>query len=110
MNNYGILLTESIQDIINGGSKLEDSALAPLGNKVNEFGGGSYHLLIKIGGFVLVIALVIAGIALIFSNAQNRNESKSRIVAIVAGGILIFGAVAIATLIQTIGGGLFNLG
>jgi len=109
MSNFGVLLTESVKDIIDSGSSLEDSALNPLGSKVSEFGGGTYHLLIKISAYVVVIGLMVAGLKLIFSNVQNRNEAKGNIVSIVIGGVLIFGAVAIAALIQTIGGGLFNL-
>ncbi len=98
-----------VEDIIKSGKSLDESSLGKLGEKVDDIGGGGYNLVYKVGTYAIVIGLIVAGIALIFSGSHNREEAKSKIGYIIIGGILIFGAVTIAVLIQKLGTNLFGV-
>ena len=104
---YTILLAEmNVKEVIDQGSG-NSKALDGVIEQVDEFGGGGYNLLYKFGIYAVVIAFMIGGIALIFSNPGNRGEHKSNILWKVIGGVLIFAAVSIVGFLQTIGQGLF---
>ena len=104
---YTILLAEmNVKEVIDQGSG-NSKALDGVIEQVDEFGGGGYNLLYKFGIYAVVIAFMIGGIALIFSNPGNRGEHKSNILWKVIGSVLIFAAVSIVGFLQTIGQGLF---
>lgn len=97
-----------VNDIIENGSK-NSTALSGLEEQVDQLGGGSYNLLVKVGAYAVVLALMGGGLYLVFSNAGNRGDAKSKILWIVIGAVLIFGSVGLAVTLQSIGMGLFDL-
>ena len=103
-----ILLDGDIQQILDNASTLEESDISELGVQVDNLGGGAYHLVYKLGVYAVIIGLVIAGLKLVFSNAQNRQDAKSNILYTILGGVLIFAAVSIVIFLQTVGSGLFS--
>lgn len=106
MKNTILLAEMNVKDVIEQGSG-NSKALDGVIEQVDEFGGGGYNLLYKFGIYAVVIAFMIGGIALIFSNPGNRGEHKSNILWKVIGGVLIFAAVSIVGFLQSIGQGLF---
>jgi len=97
-----------IEDILGAASDLEDSSLSGLGPKVDDLGGGAYHLVYKIGVMVILIALFAGGIYLALAGAQNRNEAKSRLLHIIGGALIAFSAVGIVVALANLGQNLFR--
>lgn len=97
-----------VEDIFNSGKSLEDSSLKEFGNKVNDLGGGGYHLIYKIAVWLGIIMGMIAGIWLMLSNAGNRNEAKSKILCVIGGLLIVFSILGAVAYLQNIGSGLFQ--
>ena len=77
--------------------------LSGFSEKVDDIGGGVYHIVYKIGIFVALVGIVWAGIKLITSNAGTREEAKSSIIYKVFGVILIAAAASIVIFLATAG-------
>lgn len=77
--------------------------LSGFSEKVDDIGGGVYHIVYKIGIFVALVGIVWAGIKLITSNAGTREEAKSSIICKVFGVILIAAAASIVIFLATAG-------
>lgn len=98
----------NIEDILGSASNLESSSLSGLGPKVDDLGGGAYHLVYKIGVMVILIALFGGGIYLALAGAQNRNEAKSKLLHIIGGALIAFSAVGIVVALANLGQNLFR--
>ena len=98
-----------VEDIIKSGKSLNESSLSKLGEKVDDIGGGSYNLFFKAGTYIIVVGTIAAGIGLVVAGAPKREEAKAKIGYIIAGSLLIFGAIAIAATLQKLGTGLFDI-
>lgn len=97
-----------IEDILGAASDLEDSSLSGLGPKIDDLGGGAYHLVYKIGVMVILIALFAGGIYLALAGAQNRNEAKSKLLHIIGGALIAFSAAGIVVSLANLGQNLFR--
>lgn len=97
-----------IEDILGAASDLENSSLSGLGPKVDDLGGGAYHLVYKTGVMVILIALFAGGIYLALAGAQNRNEAKSKLLHIVGGALIAFSAAGIVVALANLGQNLFR--
>ena len=97
----------NVKDIIENGSN-KSTVLNSLEGQVDQFGGGTYNLFYKFSIYAAVIALMGAGIYLLFSNSGNRSEAKGKLLWSVLGVVLIFSAVGIVAALQTVGNGLFT--
>lgn len=97
----------NVKDVIESGSK-NSTALNGLNDQVDQFGGGAFNILQKFSIYSLVIAVILGGLALVFSNAGNRSDAKSKILYVIIGGAIVFGAVGIVGLLQQVGGTMFN--
>lgn len=76
-----------------------------LTNTVQETGNSMYKLVMAVGVVGVLLAVVICGLLIaVGTNANKRSEHIGHLVMIMVGGILIFGAVAIVGMLQTIGG------
>lgn len=74
---------------------------------VKATGGSLYTLLMSIGVIGLLASLIICGVLIaIGSNANKRSEHLAHLVFIMLGGVVIFGAMAMIGLMQSIGGNL----
>lgn len=99
----------SISDIVDGGSAaLQDGGVfSDASAKVDELGGGASNVTYKVAIWLFIIGLIVAAIALFFSNGGNRSENKSNIVIKIIAVVLACTAVGIITFFATVGGGLF---
>ncbi len=78
-----------------------------LTDTVKATGGSLYTLLMAVGVIGLLASLIICGMLIaIGSNANKRSEHLAHLVYIMLGGVVIFGAMAIIGLMQSIGGNL----
>ena len=89
---------DGAESSISDGGKLSGCS-----EKVDDIGGGVYHIVYKIGIFVALVGIVWAGIKLITSNAGTREEAKSSIIYKVFGVILIAAAASIVIFLATAG-------
>lgn len=86
-----------------GGNTTFDSAT----EAVKSTGNSLYKLLMAIAVVGLVVSIITCGISMsINKNATKKAENKSHMVDIAIGGIVIFGAMFIISLIKSIGEGL----
>lgn len=97
-----------IEDILGAASDLEDSSLSGLGPKIDDLGGGAYHLVYKIGVMIILITLFGGGIYLALAGAQNRNEAKSKLLHIIGGALIAFSAAGIVVSLSNLGQNLFR--
>lgn len=97
-----------IEDILGAASDLESSSLSGLSSKVDDLGGGAYHLVYKIGVMAILIALFCGGLYLALAGSQNRNEAKSRLLHIIGGALIAFSAVGIVVALANLGQNLFQ--
>lgn len=76
-----------------------NNAFQGLTTTVRETGASGMNLVTAVGIVALAVATVLAGIAIAFKKGQKREEGKESISNIVIGGVIIFGAVGIVSLI-----------
>lgn len=96
----------SVEDIINNGRE-KSTVFNGLEDQVDEFGGGAVNLVHKGAVYLILLAILFAGIGLIWSNTGNRGDAKSKILWIVVGALLIFGSLSLAVLLESVGANLF---
>ena len=94
-----------------GNTDIKDANIDKLGNVLKKEGAGLYNVWQMLGIAGIMCALALAGTAVAVShNAKNRQESKSWLLHACAGGIGVFGVVAVlgglAALGKSIGNGL----
>lgn len=72
---------------------------------VKETGNSMYKLVMAVGVVGVLLSVIICGLLIaVGTNANKRSEHIGHLVMIMVGGILIFGAVSIIGMLQTIGG------
>ena len=100
----------TVESVLEGGkSAMEDGgSFSGLSSRVDDIGGGGYHLLKKGGVYALLITVGFGFLALAFSKAHNREEAKSALIWKVIGGAGFFAAIAIVIALETVGQGLFE--
>ena len=103
-------LLTSVEEILqNGENAMADGGpLSGQSTKVDELGGGSYHLIRKGGVYIILICVAVAGLGLVFAPAHERGEKKNSLIWKIVGAIIFFAAVAIVVMLETVGSGLFE--
>ena len=107
-----ILLTQpTVNEIIaQGESAMGDGgAFSAVSQQVDQLGGGSYNVMLKVGIWVIVLLLMFGALKLAFSDSSTRNDSKSGIITKVISAVLLFAAIGIVVVAQNVGVGLFSL-
>lgn len=80
-----------------------NGAFNDLTETVKDTGASAYSFMMVVGIIGLVFATVALGISIAFTkNATKKSENKSHLPAIAGGAMLIFGAIALIGLVQTI--------
>lgn len=97
----------SVADVLEGGNDAMQSggAFASQSGKIDQVGGGVYHIMFKVGVFAMLIGLMFVGIKLAFANMNERDEAKKRIIWIVVGCILVFGGAGLIVMIADFASG-----
>ena len=81
-----ILLSNTYKDVLSSGNDSLDSMTAGGYEILNGF----YHVLIYIGGFGIIIGLLLVAISLISGNSRERIEGKDRLTSLLFWGIVMF--------------------
>lgn len=107
-----ILLTQlTVTEIISQGESAmgDGGAFSSVSEQVDQLGGGSYNVMLKVGIWVIVLLLMFGALKLAFSDSSTRNDSKSGIITKVIAAVLLFAAIGIVVVAQNVGVGLFSL-
>lgn len=80
-----------------------DGTFDELTENVKGAGTSFYQLILTIGVIGLILSILVAGMGFLRQNANKREESKTGLIYIALGGIVIFGAMTILGILQTIG-------
>lgn len=103
--NFVFTATGTVNNIINEAVSSSSEKADEINAKVGILGGSAISVITRIGMFVAVIAMIACGIGLIVSNANQREEMKTRLIWGLIGSAIIFAATAIINLVQaTVGG------
>ena len=97
--------TGTYTEILNkakGNEALQGEA-ATLNNKIAEAGNSTYKIVLSVVTVALLIVVVLAGAALAFSKAQDREEAKKKLVYVAGGTVVAFAAVGIITYLAGFG-------
>ena len=82
-----------------------NGAFESLEKQVQETGNSAYRLFLAIGVVGLVLSIVICGLSIVVSGGGNkRSEKLGWLLWIGIGGVVIFGAMSIVSVLQSIGG------
>jgi hypothetical protein len=85
----------------------DNAAFDDLTQTVKETGGSAYKLVMAIGVVGVLLSIVISGLCIALGrNANKRSENITTLLYVGIGGIVIFGAMAILGILQSIGGNL----
>lgn len=107
-----VLLTQpTVEEIISQGEGAmgDGGALSALSSQVDQLGGGSYNVVLKVGIWVIVLLIMYGALKLAFSDSSTRNDSKTGIITKVIAAVLLFAAIGIVVIAQKVGVGLFSL-
>ena len=104
---FPILLTNTVNDVINGLNSGTNVIGTDLDNKVNQLGSTGFSLIQKIGIYAAVIVFVAAGIGFLLSSGQDREDKKRGLVMKIVGIVLIVGATGIVGALAAFSKGLF---
>lgn len=70
---------------------------------LKDTGASAYQLMMVVGAIGLVFSTIALGISIAATkNSSKKSENKSHLPAIAGGGMLVFGAIALVGLIQSI--------
>ena len=82
-----------------------NGAFSKLEQQVKETGNSAYRLFLAIGVVGLVLSIVICGLSIVVAGGgSKRSEKLGWLLWIGIGGIVIFGAMSIVSVLQSIGG------
>lgn len=82
-----------------------NGAFERLEKQVQETGNSAYRLFLAIGVVGLVLSIVLCGLSIVVSGGGNkRSEKLGWLLWIGIGGVVIFGAMSIVSVLQNIGG------
>ena len=82
-----------------------NGAFSKLEEQVKETGNSAYRLFLAIGVVGLVLSIVICGLSsVVAGGGSKRSEKLGWLLWIGIGGIVIFGAMSIVSVLQSIGG------
>ena len=82
-----------------------NGAFSRLEEQVKDTGNSAYRLFLAIGAVGLVLSIVICGLSIVVSGGGSRRSEKiGWLLWIGVGGIVIFGAMSIVSILQSIGG------
>lgn len=85
----------------------DGGAFRDITETVKKTGASAYNLMLVIGIIGLVLSTVVLGVSFSMTkNATKKSENKSHLPSIALGAILIFGAISLIGLVQTIATGL----
>lgn len=108
--NASTKLGLSVQSVLESGQSAMESggAFANESAKIDQLGGGFYHILYKGCIFILLCVVVLAGLKLALSNTNDRQEAKSKLFWTGVGIVVVCSAAAIIVLFSDIGNGIFT--
>lgn len=112
MVSSAVLLTQpTVDEIISQGQSAmgDGGAFSALSSQVDQLGGGSYNVVLKVGIWVIVLLIMYGALKLAFSDSSTRNDSKTGIITKVIAAVLLFAAIGIVVIAQNVGVGLFSL-
>lgn len=82
-----------------------NGAFDKLEKQVQETGNSAYRLFLAIGVVGLVLSIVVCGLSIVTSGGgSKRSEKLGWLLWIGIGGVVIFGAMSIVSVLQSIGG------
>lgn len=82
-----------------------NGAFEKLEKQVQETGNSAYRLFLAIGVVGLVLSIVLCGLSIVVSGGgSKRSEKLGWLLWIGIGGVVIFGAMSIVSVLQNIGG------
>lgn len=82
-----------------------NGAFSKLEEQVKDTGNSAYRLFLAIGVVGLVLSIVICGLSIVVSGGgSKRSEKIGWLLWIGVGGIVIFGAMSLVSVLQSIGG------
>lgn len=85
-----------------------NGAFDGLTETVKETGASGMNLAVAVGIVALAIATIMAGVTIAFKKGQKREEGKESLSNIFLGGVIVFGAVGIVSLIAGIASAAFK--
>ena len=105
-----ISLGLSVQSVLESGQSAMETggAFSEQTGKVDQIGGGLYHIIFKGGIYIALIAVALAGVKLMLSNSATRDEAKRSLFWTGLGVAILAGAVAIVMVLSDIGTGMAN--
>lgn len=83
-------------------------SFSEVSSKVDSIGGGAYHIAYKVGIFAALFAIIVVAIQLMFANANERQEKKSRLIWVIVAATLLMGACALLLFISSLSNGMFG--
>lgn len=103
-----ISMALTVSDVIESGqSAMSDGgAFAEQTGKIDQIGGGLYHVFFKGAIYIGLLCVIGAGVKLMISNANTRDEAKRSLFWTGLGMVIVAGAVIFVTLLADIGTGL----
>ncbi len=95
-------IVESAQASPDDGGKFSEISKA-----ADDLGGAGYKIVFKAGIYIGLVMIMGAGIGLIVSSSNTRNEKKSSIIWKIVGIVMVVAAPSAIILLETLGKGLF---
>jgi hypothetical protein len=102
-----LLTAKSIVDSAKA-SPDDGGSFSNVSKAVDDLGGAGYKIVFKAGIYIGLVMIMAAGIGLIVSNSNTRNEKKSSIIWKIVGIVMVVAAPATIILLESLGKGLFS--
>ena len=104
---FMLLSNPIVQSVLDTAKSSSDSTGGDFGQKIDTLGATGYNLAVKVGIWIAIIGVVIAGISFLISSGQERADKKKELIFKLVGIILIVGAVAIVGALATLSNSIF---
>lgn len=105
---YMLASSSIVQNVLDTAKNSSDNTGGEFGQKIDTLGSTGYNLAVKVGIWIAIIGVVIAGISFLISSGQERNDKKKELVFKLVGIVLIVGAVAIVGALATLSNSIFS--